>query len=255
MTGNPQISKYLTRIITNSGLSENQALVYIACLTIGTSSIWDISLASGVKRTTCYVVMNDLISKGLASMSETNKKAMYSVISPDELFYNLKIKQNQLAESLSELNALTSKSVSKPRIRMFEGVEGIEQAYKLTLFLKENDEILIYGTPEVYIKYQEMIKEYVKLRVTKKIKVRAIIPDIALGKEVTKDDEKILRQTRSLPKKIFNQQTEVNILPNSIIYIAHSENQPFATVIENRTLAQEEKNRFEILWEKAKDIN
>lgn len=252
-TRDPQISDYLVRVLTNVGLSENQACVYLACLKLGTASIWDISLISGVKRTTCYVVMGDLISRGLASTSEDSKKSLYSVVTPNELFFNLKIKQNQLAESMGELNALTSKSHARPHVRMFEGASGVEQAYKLTLNLPEGEEILIYGTPTIYLNYQEMINEYVKQRVEGKIKVRALIADTPLGREVIEEDEKILRKVRLFSKEIFDQQTEINILPDSIIYIAHSEEEPFATVIENSTLAREEKNRFELLWNIAKD--
>lgn len=251
----PQISEYLVRIMANIGLSDNQALVYLACLKLGTASIWDIALVSGVKRTTCYVVMNDLISRGMASVSDTGKKALYSVITPNELFFNLKRKQNQLSEAMEELNALSSKAVARPHVRMFEGVGGIEQAYNLTLNLREGEEILIYGTPEVYIKYEAMIKVYVKNRVSKGIKVRAIIADTELGREVIKNDEKILREVRFMPPNVFNQQTEVNILPDSIVYIAHSESEPFATVIESQTLAREERSRFELLWDIAKKPN
>ncbi len=254
MSKDPQISTYLTKILTDVGFSENQALVYLACLKLGTASIWDISIVSGVKRTTCYVVMGDLIAKGVASVSEKTKKSLYTVISPNDLFFNLKIKQNKLIESMHELNALTSRTHSKPRVRMFEGVGGVEQAYKLSLNLPEGGEILIYGTPEIYVNYKNMVAEYLKLRVAKNIKVRAIIADTELGREVTKNDASILRETRVLPRDIYDQNTEINILPDSIIYVAHSEDEPFATVIENSTLAREEKNRFEILWNLAKTI-
>jgi len=247
-TRDPQISNYLLRVLTNIGLSENQACVYLACLKLGNGSIWDIAETSGVKRTTCYVVIKDLISKGIASVSGNDKRAMYSVISPDELWFSFKNKQNQLAESMNELNTLISKTYSKPAIRMFEGIDGVEQAYKLTLNLPEDSEILIYGNPNVVNNYQETIDNYLKQRVLKKIKVRVILPDTPLAQEIMKKDEEQLRQTKLLPKDTFDQQTEINILPDSIIYIAHSENKPFATVIKNSTLAREEKNRFEILW-------
>jgi len=249
----PQISDYLIRVMTNVGLSKNQACVYLACLKLGNASIWDISETSGVKRTTCYVVMNDLLSKGIASVSGDNKRAMYSVISPNEFIFSFKNKQNQLVESVSELNALVSKTYSRPHIRMFEGVGGIEQAYKLTLNISEGNEILIYGNPDVVINYQGMIDSYLKQRVRGGIKVKAILPDTPLARKVIGKDKEQLRETRLLSQNIFNQQTEINILPDSIIYIAHSENKPFATVIENSTLAREEKGRFEILWNMTKE--
>ena len=249
---NPQFPEYLIRVLANNGMSENQACVYLACLKLGASSIWDIASSSGVKRTTCYVVMEDLISKGIASVTEDNKKATYSVIGPDELFFNIKTRQNQLAESIGELNALASKMYSKPRIRMFEGIKGIEQVYKLILNLKEGNEILIYGNPDVVVSYTDITESYLKLRTLKRIEVRAILPDTPKAREITLKDTEQLRQTRFFPQNVFNQKTEINILPSAIVYITHSEEKPFATIIENKTLAEEEKGRFEILWNTAK---
>jgi sugar-specific transcriptional regulator TrmB len=227
-------------------------MVYLACLKLGSASIWDISETSGVKRTTCYVVMDDLISKGMASLSRDKKRTVYDVITPNELFFNIKNKQNQFAESISELNALSSQIRSKPNIRMFEGIEGVKQAYDITLSLTEGSEFIVYGTPDVFYNYTDMMQKYLKNRLDRKIRVRAISPDKENLGEITKNNEKELRQTRVLPQNIFDQRTEVCILPDKIIYIAHSEEKPFATVIENLTLATEEKNRFEILWSIAK---
>lgn len=252
-TQNIQFSDYLVRVLTNIGLSTNQAMVYLACLKLGSASIWDISEVSGVKRTTCYVVMDDLISKGIASLSRNKKRTIYSVISPNELFFNIKNKQNQFAESLSELNALSNKTQSKPNIRMFEGLEGVKQAYDITLSLPEGSEFIVYGTPDVFYNYTDMMQKYLKNRVEKKIRVRAISPDKESLEAIIKNNEKELRQIRVLPQNIFDQHTEVCILPDKIIYIAHSEEKPFATVIENLTLSREEKNRFELLWNIAKE--
>lgn len=253
-TRDPQISDYLVRVLKHNGFSEHQALVYLACLKLGQASVWDIAETSGVKRTTCYVVLKDLMERNIASEAKDSKKALYSVVSPDDLWFNLKNRQKQLVEAMSELSSLGSGAYQKPVVRMFEGVDGVEKAYRLTLDMPEGSEILIYGTPEVYTQYQEMINKYVSARVAGKIRVRAIIADSPLGREVTRDDEAILRETRVLPKDVFEQKTEINILPDAILYIAHSEKKPFATMIENTTLAQEEKMRFELLWNLAKKI-
>ena len=43
------------------------------------------------------------------------------------------------------------------------------------------------------------------------------------------------------------------IFGDTLAYLAHSEKEPFATVIESSTLANGEKQLFEMLWELAKD--
>lgn len=242
----------LLNLLTQSGLTANQARVYLANLKLGQSSVWDIAEESGVKRTTCYVVLKELQRKGLGSSTKDSKRALYSVAGPTELYINLTKRQEAMKSALAELNALASQSPAKPLVRMFEGVEGMIQAYRSTLNLPEGSEILIYGNPEVYANYPDLVRDYVPERVKKRIRVRTIVPDTKLAYDVTRDDEKILRQTRVLPQSKFDQRTEVNILPNSIYYFAHSEKRPFATVLESPTLAREEKSRFELLWQISK---
>ena len=147
---------------------------------------------------------------------------------------------------------MDSKSSFKPNIRLYEGRAGVMEVYNLTLDLSKEDEILIYGTKSVETNYQDFISEYLKNRVKKKIKVKAILPDTPENREVLNRDKDELRQTRFLPVNQFKQKTEVNIFGHSIAYIAHSEKEPFATVIENPTLAEEEKSRFNLLWQIAK---
>lgn len=250
-----QFPSKLADRLTGVGFSLNQALVYMANLSLGPASVWDIAQTSGVKRTTCYVVMNELITKGYASFTKDRKHSIYSVISPNDLFTNFLDKQGALKWAVPELNALASKSSVKPSIRMFEGVEGVWQAYHITLSMPAGSEILIYGNPEVFVNHPEMVEKYVRDRVQKNIHVRTIITDTPLGHQVTKNDDKSLRLTRILPKDKFDQKTEVNILPDKILYLAHSDKKPFATVIESPVLAKEEKNRFELLWNIAKPIN
>lgn len=250
-TGNIQ---RLAKILAGIGFSNNQALVYIASLRLGPATIWDIAQASGVKRTTCYVVMNELTSRGYASFTKSRKHTIYSVIRPEDLFHDLLNKEAAMKWAIPELNALASRSPIKPTIRMFEGKDGVEQAYQTPLSMPEGSEILIYGNPEVYSNYPEMVDEYVRNRVKRGIKVRTIIPDIPLGYEVTKNDTEILRQTKVLPKEKYNQKTEVNILSDKILYLAHSDKKPFATIIDSPALAKEERDRFELLWNLAKPI-
>jgi hypothetical protein len=61
-----------------------------------------------------------------------------------------------------------------------------------------------------------------------------------------------MRQCRFLPQDKFDPTTEINIYGDTIHYIAHSERDPFATMIESSSLAKLEKQRFDLLWDLAK---
>ncbi|AKM82254.1 TPA: hypothetical protein DD449_04140 [Candidatus Berkelbacteria bacterium] len=231
------------------GLHENEAQVYLAALELGPSSIWDIAIKSAIKRPTCYVLMNNLMFKGYASSTFDGKRHIYTVSSPKQLLSAFNRRQEKLAKTLNQLEGLASKSSFKPDVRLYEGKAGVVEVYNLTLDLGKEEEILIYGNVAVETSYQEFIADYLKARVKKKIKVRAILPDTLDNRKIVERDDAELRETRFLPIEKFKQKTEVNIFGKSIAYIAHSEKEPFATVIENSTLADEERSRFNLLWE------
>lgn len=237
------------------GLSKNEAAVYLANLELGPCSIWDLSKKSGIKRPTCYVILDDLILRGYASSTNDGKRTIYSVVSPKQLLRTAERRYESLQASITQLDALASKSPSKPIVRHYEGIQGVIEAYNLSLDQPKGGEILIYGTAEFKVSYGDFIPKYIENRTKKNLSVRAILPENAYNREILDTDEKYLRQTRFFPVDKFGQQTEINIFLDTIVYIAHSETEPFATVIENATLAQEEKQRFNLLWELAKHEN
>lgn len=233
------------------GFSKNESLVYLATLELGPSSIWEIAKKSGIKRPTCYVLLDELIWKGYAASTNDGKRTIYSVDSPKQLLRAVERRQERFVKSIGQLDALASKSPQKPTVRLYEGTNGVAEAYEESLSLPKGSEILIYGTAEVKISYQEFIADYLKRRVQKGIKVRAILPDTPENRAVTEQNERELRQTRYLPQEKFDPHTEINVFSDIITYIAHSETSPFGTVIESPSLASLEKQRFELLWDIA----
>lgn len=242
----------LIGVLKGIGFSKNEALVYLACLELGPSSIWDIAQKSGMKRPTCYVILEDLAVKGLASSANDGKRTIYNVASPKQVQNAIQRRQDRFVSSLTSLSALASKSPQKPIVRLYEGSDSVVEVYNLTLDLPTSSEILIYGTAQVEIEYKAAIVEYIANRIKKQISVRAILPESPANRQITARDQAELRQTKFLPENIFGRQTEMNIFGDTIAYIAHSEITPFATVIENITLAEEEKQRFNLLWGLAK---
>lgn len=234
------------------GFSKNEALVYLAVLELGPSSIWDIAKKSNIKRPTCYVLLEELTYRGYASSTNDGKRTIYTVISPKQLQRSIERRHTKFSSSISQLEAIATRSPYKPVIRLYEGVEGVMGVYNLSLNEPKGSEILTYGTATVGITYGNFIAEYLTHRTEKGIMVRAILPDNEINRQASLSDKQELRQTRFLPEDVYNQTTEINIFGDKIAYIAHSEKQPFATLVENPTLAREEQQRFEIIWKVAR---
>jgi len=235
------------------GLPENEAKVYLAALEIGTGSVWDIAKLSGVKRPTCYVILEKMASQGVAYTSSDVKRTVYSVISPKELIATFEQRTKIVSQKLSELEAVSSKTAYKPAIRLYEGVDSIKKIYDLAI-AESGGEVLIYGTGQVLDTLPGFFEDWTIRRSKKNRDLRIIFADVPKGRhiqKITKPEQH--RYPRYLPKDIFNPEQEVCIFDNYIAYVAILDKQPFATLIESRLFADFEKQRFEIMWNLAQE--
>lgn len=238
----------LIDMLQSIGLREEEAKVYLASLELGPSSVWNIYLKCGIKRPTCYVILDELVSRGLASKTSDQKKTMYSVASPTEIAREFDRKREHFERNLSQFEALSSKASDKPVVRLYEGVEGVEQAYNLSLSEPEGTEILTYSNALVISKYSNLFERYIPERIKKNISVKLLLSNTVENQKYLTVDESELRETRFLPQNQFDPRCEMEIYNNKIVSIAHSETSPFATVIESASMAYDEKQKFMMLW-------
>ena len=63
--------------LQNLGLTDKEARVYTALLKRGRTSAYGIAEESGLKKPTTYVILDDLIEKGLASRIPRVRKQLF----------------------------------------------------------------------------------------------------------------------------------------------------------------------------------
>ncbi|MEI6499259.1 MAG: helix-turn-helix domain-containing protein [bacterium] len=242
-----QIDNLIT-ILKGLGLSENAARVFLACLGAGESTIWEIAKKSGVKRPTCYVILEELTWKGFAASNNDGKRITYSVISPKQLAQREEIRHNKLLNSISEFQSIASKSKEKPTIRTFEGKEGIGQIFNMILETPKGSTSYVIGSNLLEGQYSEILEEFVKNKKKKGINSKNLFRDTPEDRAVMSGRKNENREIKYLPSEMFNPRTQTNIFGDTVAYIVHGEKEPFATVIESSALAEDEKERFELLW-------
>src|SRR3989344_8899127 len=126
--------------LTDFGLSDKEAKVYLALLELGTATAFEIASRSGINRSSTYVVLEALSKMGLAGLSGDNKVKSYVAVSPEAIaqMSRASAKKHEQIESniksiLPDLNALNKNLVQKPKVRVFDGLEGLMNA--MTEFL------------------------------------------------------------------------------------------------------------------------
>lgn len=239
----------LNQELEKIGLTKKEAKVYLACLELSESTVWQIARKSGVKRTTVYDIIEILKDKGLISSIIKNKKAYYYAESPKKLENSLDEKKDILKNIMPELLSVANIMDKKPKIKYFQGTEGMKEVFRDTLNYPDQEILAWFPEKTTYAVSDEFFyEEYIPKRLEKKIWVRAMAPDTDAMVELAKGDEKELRQTRLLPKEKFISMVSIELYgKHKVLIVGYKEND--AVLIENEQIYTVLKSIFEIMWE------
>lgn len=238
------ISKNLEKI----GFTEKEALVYLACLELGESNIQQISKKSGIKRTTVYDVIESIKERGIISTVTINKKIHYYAEDPRTIEDSLEEKKGLLRRILPELLSVTNIIDKKPKIRFFEGVDGIKEVYKDTLRFP-GQELIGWGSPKATENFDAefLTNYYIPARLKDKISVRAIANQNEVWNNLKLIDEKSLRKTRLVNKNLpFD--VEIDLYGGRCVAVFAFE-EKIALIIESEKIYTTLKSIFEMSWE------
>ncbi|MCA9345994.1 hypothetical protein KC960_00710 [Candidatus Saccharibacteria bacterium] len=124
------------QILTDIGLSETQAKMYIALIKNGNLTPPNAAELLNIKRTNAYAVLEQLDNLGLAKKKELNKKVSYWAENPtaieklarDNRSLALEHERQVQASMPTLLNFYYTFS-DQPGVRFFQGLEGIKDIY------------------------------------------------------------------------------------------------------------------------------
>ena len=238
----------LPQVLTNLGLNDKESRVYLACLELGPSSILEIAKKSGVKRASIYYIIEGLKQKQLISLTSQKKKVLYVATEPSELINFIKNKEELLLSVLPDLNALNNLSVKKPKIRFYEGIEGIVKVIKNTLNAKK--EICSFANNTQFNALMEAEPEYLAKRIKRNIGIRLISPDTTEMQSWAKADKKQMRQTRLISSKLYPFNIEIDIYDNFVNLTSYEEK--IGIIIESKPIAQTMQMIFNLCWNLSK---
>ena len=232
------------------GLTDKEALVYLATLEIGMAPISVIAKKSKLRRSTAYEILKKLSEKGIAEFFVRKSTRYYSVIPPKLLVEKFRSSLIQLEKALPEMLAISNQIVHKPRITFYEGKEDIARLYLDVLTAK--GEIRNYFLPEAMFRYfsrewlqTEIIEKLVEL----KKQVRVIMPDSTISRTFLKERHSDLRQQRLIAQTKMQFKNEMAVYDNKVVSFSFEED--FAFLIESRDVAELQSVIFDLAWESA----
>lgn len=120
----------LTKILAQLGLEERESHIYLALLELGESTVLPIARQSGIQRTYCYDILASLEEQGLVSHMEKNGRRRYVAEPPETLERLVKTRLADLQAALPELKSLHNRAPGKPKVRYYDGREGLITIYE-----------------------------------------------------------------------------------------------------------------------------
>jgi sugar-specific transcriptional regulator TrmB len=237
----------LDQVIENFDLTEREAKVYLAGLKRGKSKVSDIAKEAGLNRITTYEILKRLATKGLAGGFTYDKYTYFQVIDPDTLILK-KTRQLDLAKNLlPELLSIKNSERNKPKINFYSGVAGIKTIYEDTLNSKVKMIYSITNTKNLEEALgREYLNSYFKKRISKKIGVKVLVPDILESRNYLKRNKEDLREMKMFDPTKSDIPNEIMIYGNKIALLSFSGK--IGVVIEDKEIATSMYSVWEIMW-------
>ncbi len=231
------------------GLNQKEAKIYLATLELGEASIQEISKQSGIGRVLIYSIIEKLISQGLINTVISGKKRQFIAISPKELEKIIEKKNEVLKETIPELESLSGIGApDKPRVKVYEGLDGMKLIYQDILNTQKSFKAFT-GVKRGHEALGEFVKEFVKERAKLRLFVKVIAPNDFFGQKQRREDIKVKRETRLIPKERFPFEMEANIYGNKVSFVAFRKGRLIGVILENHEIAKTMESIFDFAWE------
>lgn len=241
------MNENLLKILQELGIEEKPAKVYLAALELGGDGATAISKRAGVERVNTYYILDQLAKDGLIYSAEKEKKMIFVAISPKKLEVLAQARLEKIKRALPELMAVENSGPAKPKIKYFEGLEGIKQMFEETLDLPKGTETLAYSSFQTDNKYiDEYIRGYIPRRVKNKISQRCIIEYSEASKKLIQRDKDELRQSIMVDSEKFPFSNQINIFGNKMFIASYKD--MMGVIIESEYVARTQKAIFELAW-------
>jgi len=240
------------------GLQENEAKIYLALVELGETTVIPLAKKSGLPRTTCYVVLDRMVKKGLASQVTNGAHTYFSAASPEKI-NEIAITneqratiQRKVAEGLiPKLLQIIQKSPKGPKIQYFIGRKGARTIFEDLLSSDEVKDFYIGSLDScVNLVGERFIKDWVKRRIKAGI----------FSHGIRAQQNEILATTFKSGRRKFR---EIRLAPEGLefpsylclygrkIAVITDEDGGFGFIIESEKINAMFKSMFKILWQNS----
>jgi HTH-type transcriptional regulator, sugar sensing transcriptional regulator len=238
----------LQKTLENFGLSENEAAVYLAALSLGPSTILALSRAAGVKRTTVYSVILALQNKGLLIRNVKGWKTFFAAEPPEKLENIIESKKAELLQALPDLSSLYNLKGDDGSIQFYDGIEAVKSVYdSLIRDVRAHEDYLVLSDLDQWLSLDaKFFQNFIERRAKLPINIRILSQDSKTARKLKQNERAYNEKIKFLPQGTALT-TNLVITPQRVVI--HQLVPPvFAMSIANPNVIRMHKEQFEIMW-------
>lgn len=243
-----QIQKLL---VEDAGMSPKTANVYMTLLKMGEISASAIAKFAGIKRTTVYNILPDLLHQGLIKKYRHKNKTLYYVEQVSDLLDRAKEKILGIEKIVPALKNIQAAKTTSPKIQFFEGRDGTIQLWKHMIdYLSPGEELLsiLGSTNYEEILPQHVLEHYTRERSRKNCNNRIITNDSNYIRKLFKNTGDVKRTVKIVDSRELDFKSEIRIFGDKISVISYEEDF-MGAIIHSKPIAEMHRAMFERFWD------
>ncbi len=259
----------ITRILKEIGFNDNEVKLYLALIRFGQKPISFLAKKTNLNRGLAYTILHDLVEKGLATKQSKGRVQYFSAMEPEQLLAHLESKkklistqQERVKEILSQLNTLSNPFSSKPKVRTFDGIEGVRSLLSQIRVAKDN-KLLAYISFAETVAFigDEDLSQFIEQLCSYNYNLDIIRTREKARERLSEEPEEKIEYPKCL--NVFSKRSsQLNLryaprdlpFPMSMfifddkIALLSSESESFGVLIESKEFSGMQRNIFELIW-------
>lgn len=256
------MNEQLLRQLEDMGLSEKEARVYVASLTLGPATVQQIANQADIKRVTTYVILESLANLGLVSQTSHGKKTYFTAEDPSSLKRLLDKKQQELTQQrknfdnlLPELSSLQSIPAESPTVKFYDGAEAIRSIMANFLDQHKNESDKTTYAFSNLDQLHEFFPEF-KEQMTNPERVKAgfdskFIYTTNRGPILAESDDRTNRISKFVDPKLYPLKGDLTVVGNHVLILSLNSSKPVAVSLDSKEIADAFKAIFALAWNTA----
>lgn len=237
-----------SKILEEIGLTTNEADVYLAALSLGPTTVSEISKHSKVGRTNTYQVIESLKKKGLMAIEYKGLKKFYVAENPEKLEKVIDQRKERFKEVLPKLKESFELSGGSAEIKYYEGIEAVKSSYEeLIKDLRPSDfYYILAGDAEEWLKTDpDFLNKFRARRAKINQRVRLMLNDTTQHRKDYRSRSPYFEGVKFYPE--LNYPNASTTITPHFVHI-HQYKPALAILIDSKSVIAANKSVFDILW-------